>query len=100
MYLYRYAATLTLAAGLVACGNTQHWAMPNLVGSNLQDAQNRVQQLTDNSVRTTSHDHTGQDREQAVDRDWKVCGQSEKPGDTITEESSVDFAVVKNNETC
>ena len=96
-------ATAFAAAALTACSatsHTDHWDMPDLVGKNLQDAQNQIQQLTDNAVRTTSHDATPADREQDVDRDWKVCNQSAKPGDQITEESSIDFTVVKNNEKC
>lgn len=93
--------TLAAATALAACGtNTDHWAMPNLVGANLQDAQNQIQQLTDNAVKTTSHDATPADREQAVDRDWKVCNQSAKPGDQITEEQAIDFTVVKTGESC
>jgi len=91
---------LLAAFTLSGCGTTDHWTMPNLVGQNLQDAQNQIQRLTDNSVRTTSHDATPQDREQEIDRDWKVCQQSAKPGDQITEESSIDFTVVKANEAC
>ena len=96
-------ATAFTAAVLTACSatsHTDHWDMPDLVGKNLQDAQNQIQQLTDNAVRTTSHDATPADREQDVDRDWKVCNQSAKPGDQITEEQAIDFTVVKNNEKC
>lgn len=95
------AAITAVLALLGACGTeTDHWDMPNLVGKNLQDAQDQIQRLTDNAVRTTSHDATPADREQEVDRDWKVCNQSAKPGDQITEESSIDFTVVKTDEEC
>lgn len=94
-------ATTAIAITLAGCaGGTEHWAMPNLVGANLQDAQNQIQELTDNSVKTTSHDATPQDREQDDDRDWKVCNQSAKAGDQITEEQAIDFTVVKNDESC
>src|SRR5215210_779932 len=47
------------------------------VGSNLQDAQNAVQDLTEFQVPvTTSHDSTGAGRQQVMDRNWKVCSQS------------------------
>ena len=98
-----FVATAFAATALTACSattHTDHWAMPNLVGANLQDAQNQIQHLTDNAVRTTSHDATPADREQDQDRDWKVCNQSAKPGDQITEEQSIDFTVVKTNEKC
>jgi beta-lactam-binding protein with PASTA domain len=94
------AAAAAFSLSMTACGTTQHWPMPNLVGSNLQDAQNRIQDLTGNAVETNSHDATPLDREQTVDRDWKVCQQSVKPGDQITEEDTVDFVVVKNEEKC
>ena len=98
LFVAAIAATL---APLGACGTqTDHWDMPNLVGKNLQDAQDQIQRLTDNAVRTTSHDATPADREQDVDSQWKVCNQSAKPGDQITEESSIDFTVVKNDEKC
>lgn len=94
-------ASALAAAALSACGTTtEHWPMPNLVGANLQDAQNKIQDLTDNAVRTTSHDASPADREQDVDRDWIVCNQSAKAGDQITEEQTVDFTVVKSGESC
>ena len=97
----RHLPVLAAVVLLGACSaTTDHWSMPNLVGQNLQDAQNQIQQLTNDSVKTTSHDATPQDREQDVDKDWKVCNQSAKPGDQITEEQSVDFTVVKTNENC
>jgi beta-lactam-binding protein with PASTA domain len=97
-----YLLTAFTAAGVLgACGTTtDHWAMPDLVGQNLQDAQDQIQHLTGDAVRTTSHDATPADREQDVDRDWKVCNQSAKPGDQITEEQAIDFTVVKTNEKC
>lgn len=97
------AAVAALSLSLTACGATEHWTMPNFVTdppTTLQDAQNRIQDLTGNAVATNSHDATPLDREQTVDRDWKVCQQSVKPGDQITEEDTVDFVVVKNEEKC
>ena len=35
-------------------GDGQDWTMPNLVGANLQDAQNAIQALTDNAISFTS----------------------------------------------
>jgi hypothetical protein len=94
-------ASLTL---LGACaGTTEHWTMPNFVTNpptNLQDAQNKLQDLGHGSIETSSHDATAADREQANDRDWVVCQQSVKPGDQVTEEDSVDFVVVKVGEKC
>ena len=77
------------------------WTMPDLVGSNLQDAQNAVQDLTEFQVPvTTSHDSTGAGRQQVVDRNWKVCSQSVAPGTTITKGARIDYGTVKLGETC
>jgi hypothetical protein len=77
------------------------WTMPDLVGSNLQDAQNAVQDLTEFQIPvTTSHDSTGAGRQQVVDRNWKVCSQSVAPGTTITKGARIDFGTVKLGETC
>jgi hypothetical protein len=77
------------------------WTMPDLVGSNLQDAQNAVQDLTDFEIAvTTSHDSTGAGRQQVVDRNWKVCSQSVAPGTTITKGTRIDFGTVKLDEDC
>ncbi|WP_284749214.1 hypothetical protein [Amycolatopsis sp. RTGN1] len=77
------------------------WTMPDLVGSDLQDAQDRIQVVTGNPVfRTTSHDGTGAGRHQVLDHDWQVCAQNVAPGATITLTSKIDFTVVKHGETC
>ena len=91
------AATPTAVAG--ATGTS--WTMPDLVGSNLQDAQNAVQDLTDFAIAvTTSHDSTGAGRQQVVDRNWKVCSQSVAPGTTITQNTKIDFGAVQLDEDC
>jgi hypothetical protein len=60
------------------------WMMPNLVGSNLQEAQDAVQRLTDFAIPLTySHDETGAGRSQVRDRNWKVCTQVPDAGETI-----------------
>ncbi|MBP2325984.1 hypothetical protein JOF56_006369 [Kibdelosporangium banguiense] len=77
------------------------WAMPNLVGSNLQKAQDQIQKLTGNPVFITrSHDATGKKRNQVVDSHWKVCSQNIAPGSQISTQSNIDFGAVKNEETC
>ena len=77
------------------------WAMPDLVGETLQDAQDRIQDLTDGAVLITlSHDLTGQDRNQVLDQNWQVCTQNIAPGGSLTTESEVDFGVVKIEEPC
>lgn len=95
---------LAAALALGGCASTtEHWPMPNFVTdppTNLQDAQNKLEDLGHGSIETSSRDATAADREQVNDRDWIVCQQSVKPGDQVTEEDSVDFVVVKVGEKC
>jgi hypothetical protein len=82
-------------------GSAKEWAMPNLVGSNLQQAQDAMQKLTgDPLFLTSSHDATSQGRQQVADRNWKVCAQNVAAGSSITIKSVIDFAAVKNEENC
>jgi hypothetical protein len=77
------------------------WAMPDLVGSGLQEAQDAVQRLTDYGIAvTTSHDASGAGRMQVSDRNWKVCSQSIEPGAAITTGTVIDFGAVKLDEEC
>lgn len=82
-------------------GSQSQWAMPNLVGSTLQDAQDQIQALTASAVFfTTSHDLSGDDRNQVLDANWEVCTQNIAPGAPITPDSTIDFGVVKIGEGC
>jgi beta-lactam-binding protein with PASTA domain len=75
--------------------------MPNLVGSNLQKAQDKIQALlNDPMYLTTSHDATGQKRQQIDDSNWKVCTQNVPAGQQIGMKSTIDFGAVKNDESC
>lgn len=75
--------------------------MPNLVGQNLQAAQDAVQALTGHAVVfTSSTDATGQGRAQVLDSNWKVCSQNIRPDDTITATTTIEFAAVKLDEQC
>jgi PASTA domain-containing protein len=77
------------------------WTMPDLVGSDLQDAQDSIQRITGYGIAiTTSHDATGAGRMQVADRNWRVCSQNVPPGETITPSSRIDFGVVKLDESC
>jgi hypothetical protein len=79
----------------------QQWAMPNLVGATLQDAQDQIQSLTAGAVYfTDSHDLTGEDRSQIMDANWKVCTQNVGPGEQLTATSQIDLGVVKLEESC
>lgn len=78
------------------------WTMPDLSGQTLQAAQDRIQALTGNPLFvSTSSDATGQGRMQVLDRGWQVCSSTPAPGETFTDSTSVDFAVVRvDSETC
>ena len=70
--------------------------MPEIAcGTNLQDAQNRVQEA--GVFYSRSEDATGQGRSQVVDGNWTVISQSPSAGTPITEGDPV-FQVVKNEE--
>src|SRR5437899_1269091 len=74
------------APARAAAPAAQRWVMPNLVGMQLQQAQNAVRQLTGKWYLTVSHDASGQRRMRLVYTNWRVCTQSVKPGATITRE--------------
>jgi hypothetical protein len=79
----------------------KQWTMPNMIGNNLQQAQDQMQKLTGDPVFVTlSHDATGQKRNQLVDRNWKVCSQNVPPGQPLTLDSKIDFGAVKVAEPC
>ncbi len=79
----------------------QHWTMPNLVGSNLQQAQDKIQALTNDAIfLTNSHDATGKRRARVLDSNWKVCSQSIAPGTSIVKGTKIDFGAVKLAENC
>jgi outer membrane murein-binding lipoprotein Lpp len=81
--------------------SAQQWAMPNLVGSDLQQAQDQIQSLTGDAVfYTSSHDLSGQNRNQVLDANWQVCSQNVAPGTPVTTASAIDFGVVKLAESC
>lgn len=77
------------------------WIIPNHVGSNLQSAQDRIQDLTNFAIAmTASHDATGAGRHQVFDRNWKVCSQNIPPGCLINRDTRIDFGAVKLEERC
>lgn len=78
------------------------FTMPNVVGTNLQDAQNRVQEY--GVFYSISHDLLGS-RNQVLDSNWQVCNQSPRVGARVKGpasdyEGKIDFGVVKLSETC
>lgn len=81
--------------------SSQQWAMPDLVGTDLQQAQDQIQALTGSAVfYTASHDLSGKDRNQVLDANWKVCSQNVAPGTSIAGGAEIDFGVVKLEESC
>lgn len=73
-------------------------AVPNFVGMGLQQAQDTAQAKGLFSL--TSHDSTGAGRLQILDRNWKVCDQSEAAGKTVPADTVLDFGAVKLEESC
>ncbi|MEV4738822.1 PASTA domain-containing protein [Streptomyces sp. NPDC049555] len=71
--------------------------LPNMNGKGLQSAQDQAQAAGFSDL--TSHDALGRGRMQALDRNWKVCTQTPKPGEHPTN-TKVDFGAVKLDETC
>ena len=79
----------------------RQWVMPNLVGSNLQAAQDQIQALTGNPIFITfSHDASGRSRSQVLDSNWNVCAQNVEPGAPFTADTRIDFGAVKLTEKC
>lgn len=77
------------------------WTMPNLIGRDLQAAQDAIQALTNFEITfSTSTDLTGDGRAQIVDRNWQVCSSTPAPGAELTEITPVDFGVVRDSEVC
>ncbi|SDH14778.1 PASTA domain-containing protein [Klenkia brasiliensis] len=87
------APTSSVAAPVV------DFVMPDLVGIDLQTAQNTIQTL--GVFYTVSHDLFGS-RNQVLDSNWIVCDQNVAAGQQVTgaAEGSIDFGVVKREETC
>ncbi|MEU0739148.1 hypothetical protein [Streptomyces sp. NPDC006134] len=71
--------------------------LPDMTGKGLQSAQDEAQAAGFYGL--TSHDALGRGRMQALDRNWKVCGQTPAAGEHPTD-TEVDFAAVKLEETC
>ena len=73
--------------------------MPNLVGRNLQDAQDALH-AAGVVFFATSHDATGNNRPQLVDVGWKVCSQTPRPGQVVPKGVVPDVGVVTVKESC
>lgn len=73
--------------------------MPDLVGLDLQTAQDAVQEF--GVFYSISHDLRGS-RNQVLDSNWIVCDQVPAAGSRVTGEveGTIDFGVVKREEAC
>src|ERR1700752_471836 len=91
-------AALTIAlAGAAPAQTDPSWTMPNLVGTDLQGAQDAIQSLTHGKAWfSSSTDLTGQGRAQIVDRNWIVCSATPSPGAAFTATTTLDFGVVRD----
>jgi hypothetical protein len=90
------------ALGLAPQSSADSWTMPNLIGKDLQGAQDAIQSLTADAVfYSGSTDLTGKGRMQIDDRNWVVCSSTPAPGAAFTEDTKVNFGVVKKDiESC
>jgi hypothetical protein len=109
------AVTALSSVVLVACGSSSKssssaataapastsFVMPNEVGKDLQAAQDDIQRVSGNPLFIThSHDATGQERHQILDRNWTVCSQNVAPGTQVQDTTNITFNVVKLDESC
>lgn len=89
-------------AGAAPAADVVDFSMPDLRGTNLQDAQNAIQEH--GVFYSISHDLLGS-RNQVLDSNWLVCDQTPAAGTQITGpaaewEGKIDFGVVKTTEVC
>lgn len=95
------AGTSSPSAPPTSASAARTWVMPNLVGTNLQRAQDRIQAITgDPLFLTSSHDASGRQRFQVRDADWRVCTQNVAPGTRFGMHAKIDFGAVKLTESC
>lgn len=82
--------------------SAQSWAMPDVIGQDLQGAQDSVQSASGGEVWfSSSTDLTGQGRAQILDRAWVVCTSTPPPGTPFTTTTEINFGVVKKDiESC
>lgn len=77
------------------------WTMPNLIGMDLQGAQDAIQSLIRSEVWFSgATDLTGKGRAQISDRNWQVCSSTPVPGAKFTVRTEIDFGVVRVSEEC
>ncbi len=92
---------MVTACSTPSVGAADQWTMPDLIGTDLQGAQDAIQSLTHLAVwYMDSTDLTGRDRMQVSDRHWVVCSSTPAPGTTFSTDTEIDFGVVRIEETC
>ncbi|MEU9605775.1 PASTA domain-containing protein [Streptomyces sp. NPDC048057] len=93
------AKTPRTTAGVAhAGGDSGATPVPNFVGMGLQAAQDAAQDVGFSML--TSHDSTGERRNQLWDRNWKVCTQEPAAGKKVPKDTELNFGTVKNEERC
>jgi hypothetical protein len=92
------AAADKAAAAKPATPAPEVFKMPNLVGENLQLAQDKLQAL--GSYLMDQQDAAGLGRIQVLDSNWQVCTQDPAPGATVPVDTMVTLAAVKLAEHC
>lgn len=90
----------TAAAAATTSPSTSAAAVtvPALTGLGLQTAQDTAQ--AHGFYNLTSHDASGGDRMQILDRNWKVCDQTPDAGTATSKDVKIDLGAVKLDETC
>lgn len=110
--LLKILLAFSLILGVTACTNSEEsessvseveaqdntFVVPDLVGMNLQDAQDQLQEL--GSYALDQEDALGYDRVQILDSDWTVCRQSPEPGTTSSVDATVTLWSAKIGEDC
>lgn len=74
------------------------FVMPDVIGINLQEAQDYLQSL--GSYLLDQEDASGAGRIQILDRNWYVCSQQPAPGTEVPIETVVTLYSVKLDERC
>jgi hypothetical protein len=90
---------LPIPTGIVPTEVLVDFPMPDLVGLDLQTAQDTVQ--ANGVFLSRSHDLLG-DRRQVLDANWVVCDQNIAAGERVTgvAEGRIDLGVVRTGERC
>ncbi len=90
------APTTTAVSTAPATTASQSKAVPNVVGIDLQLAQDTLQAAGFYALK--SHDAKGLNRNQVLDRNWTVVDQSPKAGMVVPLNQVIDLGAVKDEE--